>query len=98
MISSSSFAPSQPNNNTSGWNAGTRYAGALFNLIRRKATDSLNIISPYVLQPSLSKKLTGKKSSKIKPFKGVTVGLKNIEDMEKAGFKSGSYIIGQSLT
>ena len=98
MISSSGFAPSQPSDNTSGWNAGSRYAGALFNLIRRRIPNTLNIISPYVMEPSLSKKLTGKKSSKIKPFKGVTIGLKNIDDIEKAGFKNGSYVIGQSLT
>ena len=98
MISSGSFAVSQPSDKTSGYNSGAKYTGALLNIIRRRIPNTLNIISPYVLEPSISKKLTGKKSSKIKPYRGVTVGLNSIEKMEQAGFKNGSYVIGQSLT
>ena len=96
MISSGSFAVSQPSDKTSGYNSGAKYT-ALLDIIRRRIPNTLNIISPYVLEPSISKKLTGKKSSKIKPYRGVTVGLNSIKKMEQAGFKNGSYVIGQSL-
>lgn len=103
MITSGSFAPTSTKDSGyytpgSKYTKDSKYTTLLQNTVfgklqRRKLPKGLNVVSTYLTQPSLSKKLTGKESENYSN----TVGLYNVQRLESAGFKHGSYVIGYGL-
>lgn len=95
MITSGAFAPiltSTSNYYTPG--SKRKYTNLLRDTVfgklqRRPLPSGLNVVSPYITEPSLSKKLTGKRSE--------LVGLYSAKRLEDAGFKHGTYVVGVGL-